>query len=333
MRIQRFSSLLLAIAVSASVSVGSLHAEPSVQWGDETTEVAVNRGLSWKKPISSSGVVTPDRVPDVDQPIRLVQYQGKTPSTPAQQDLVFPELRPQFPTPPTGATSESLVPTNPPSSFAAPIPEQQLKQPPQPQQTTKQAVPAPTLPQKLQTPTEKEVAPTSGTTPAPTPIDPITALPLPSQKGSKDIPCPDTAAFKSIREISYDIRPMPGELPKECPLVAPAYGGRYYGRTCFFWTASALCTKGAYFENVQLERYGHSLCPALEPIFSGVRFFVTIPLLPYKMGLNPPNECVYTLGHYRVGNCAPYMLDPLPISVRAILFEAAAVGGAIAIIP
>jgi len=126
---------------------------------------------------------------------------------------------------------------------------------------------------------------------------------------------------------------MPGELPKECPLVASAYTGRYYNRTCFLWTASAVCTKGAYFEDVQLERYGHSLCPVLEPIFSGLRFFVTVPLLPYKMGLIPPNECVYTLGHYRVGSCAPYMLDPLPVSVRAVLFEAAAVGGAIAIIP
>jgi hypothetical protein len=139
--------------------------------------------------------------------------------------------------------------------------------------------------------------------------------------------------FKPISEISCDIKPRPGKLPNECPLTTEPYTGRNFQQTCFQWKASAVCTKGAYFENVQLERYGHSSCPVLEPIISGVKFFTTIPILPYKAGLTPPNECVYTLGHYRVGNCAPHTLDPLPISVRAILFEGAAVAGAIALIP
>ena len=34
---------------------------------------------------------------------------------------------------------------------------------------------------------------------------------------------------------------------------------------------------------------------------------------------------MYTLGYYRPGSCAPYMLDPLPISVRAGLMEAGVV--------
>ncbi|MDR2169364.1 MAG: hypothetical protein LBP59_04410 [Planctomycetaceae bacterium] len=139
--------------------------------------------------------------------------------------------------------------------------------------------------------------------------------------------------FKPINEISCDIKPRPGVLPEECPLTYEPYTGRHFRQTCFQWKASALCTKGAYFENVQLDRYGHSVCPLLEPVISGAKFFTTIPLLPYKAGLTPPNECVYTLGHYRVGNCAPHALDPLPISVRAILFEGAAIAGAIAIIP
>jgi hypothetical protein len=139
--------------------------------------------------------------------------------------------------------------------------------------------------------------------------------------------------FKPINEISCDIKPRPGQLPDECPLTSEPYAGRNFRQTCFQWKASAVCTKGAYFENAQLERYGHSVCPVLEPVISGVKFFTTIPILPYKAGLTPPNECVYTLGHYRVGNCAPHTLDPLPISVRAILFEGAAVAGAAAIIP
>ena len=58
-----------------------------------------------------------------------------------------------------------------------------------------------------------------------------------------------------------------------------------------------------------------------------------VPILPYKMGLELPDECMYTLGYYRPGDCAPYMLDPLPVSIRAGLFEAGAWVGGAAIIP
>jgi hypothetical protein len=50
-------------------------------------------------------------------------------------------------------------------------------------------------------------------------------------------------------------------------------------------------------------------------------------MLPYNIGLQTPNECIYTLGYYRPGSCAPYKIDPLPISVRAVLFEAGVVTG------
>ena len=91
----------------------------------------------------------------------------------------------------------------------------------------------------------------------------------------------------------------------------------------------ACVTSRCISRNVQLERYGHMAGPWLQPLASCADFFVTIPILPYEMGLEPPNECIYTLGYYRPGSCAPYLLDPLPLSVRASLFEAGAwVGGA-----
>jgi hypothetical protein len=85
-----------------------------------------------------------------------------------------------------------------------------------------------------------------------------------------------------------------------------------------------LCHKPLYFEDVQLERYGHMAGPWVQPFASCANFFLTIPILPYKMGLETPNECVYALGYYRPGSCAPYLLDPLPVSVRAALFETSA---------
>ena len=127
--------------------------------------------------------------------------------------------------------------------------------------------------------------------------------------------CGDLIGLKSIREISHDIRPTrDGPSPEECVIGDSVYYGRHFAQTCFMWKASALSTRGAYFENVQLERYGNTIvCPALQPVVSGVRFFATIPLLPYKMAITPPHECVYTLGHHRPGIRTPYMVQPFPI--------------------
>jgi hypothetical protein len=102
---------------------------------------------------------------------------------------------------------------------------------------------------------------------------------------------------------------------------APKFAGRDFAPTLFTWKAAGTCHKPLYFEDVQLERYGHSWNPVLQPFVSGAHFFVSVPLLPYKMGLRPPNECVYTLGYYRPGNCAPYMLEPIPLSLRAAVFQ------------
>ena len=127
--------------------------------------------------------------------------------------------------------------------------------------------------------------------------------------------CGDLIGLKSIREISHDIRPThAGPLPEECVIEHSAYYGRHFAQTCFMWKASALSTRAAYFEHVQLERYGHTkVCPALQPVVSGAKFFATIPLLPYKMAITPPHECVYTLGHHRPGVRSPYMAQPFPI--------------------
>ena len=150
-------------------------------------------------------------------------------------------------------------------------------------------------------------------------------------------PCTDQlGGLKSIREISHDIRPMTASdvLPEECAIDGQVFYGRHFGQTCFMWKASAVSTKAAYFEDTQLERYGHTkVCPAFQPILSGAKFFATVPILPYKMGVIPPKECVYTLGHYRAGNCAPYMAEPFPISPRGALFQAGAVTGAVLAIP
>jgi hypothetical protein len=123
------------------------------------------------------------------------------------------------------------------------------------------------------------------------------------------------------------------DFPFECSIDdGQWFAGRQWCDTTYMWKASALCHKPLYFEDEALERYGHSWGPCLDPVVSGVHFFCKLPVLPYCMGVQPPTECVYALGHYRPGNCAPYLIDPIPISARGAAMQAGAVVGAAAIL-
>lgn len=147
--------------------------------------------------------------------------------------------------------------------------------------------------------------------------------------------CPELKDLKPISAISNVIAASEGDLPRECyfdeTVISP--NNRNWMATTYTWKASGLCHKPLYFEEVALERYGHSTGPISQPIVSGAHFFATLPLLPYKMGLNPPWECKYALGYYRPGSCAPYIVPPVPISGQAIAAEAAAVSGVIFLFP
>ena len=122
-------------------------------------------------------------------------------------------------------------------------------------------------------------------------------------------------------------------LPTECTLGDYQLAARAWTPATMTWKASALCHKPLYFEETQLERYGHTTGPISQPLLSSAHFFTNIAVLPYKMGINPPTECQYPLGHYRPGSCAPWLLPPVPISVRGALMEAGTVLGGIAVIP
>jgi hypothetical protein len=141
-----------------------------------------------------------------------------------------------------------------------------------------------------------------------------------------DQSCPSPKSLKPINKLETDIEPdrheaVKGVLPHYCSLGDEVYQPRAFSPITYTWTAAALCHKPLYFEDVQLERYGHMAGPWVQPFASAANFFCTFPILPYKMGLELPNECMYTLGYYRPGSCAPYLFDPLPISVRGLFYE------------
>jgi hypothetical protein len=51
------------------------------------------------------------------------------------------------------------------------------------------------------------------------------------------------------------------------------------------------------------------------------------------MGIHEPCECLYPLGYFRPGSCAPKLIYPIPISPRGALYQAAAVTGVVYLLP
>ncbi len=99
------------------------------------------------------------------------------------------------------------------------------------------------------------------------------------------------------------------------------------------WAAPNTYSNPRYFEDRMLERHGHERFGCAQPLASGVRFFATVPMLPYLMAIQNPCECEYTLGYYRPGSCAPLMYQRPPWDRRAIIVESAAVATGMIAIP
>jgi hypothetical protein len=122
-------------------------------------------------------------------------------------------------------------------------------------------------------------------------------------------------------------------LPTECPLGGLRGGERNWLPGTFAYHASALCHKPLYFEQVQLERYGHTAGPLRQPLLSGAHFIISLAGLPYQMAMNPVGECQYALGYYRPGSCAPWMIEPIPLSLRGAAAEIGVALGLAWVIP
>ena len=116
-------------------------------------------------------------------------------------------------------------------------------------------------------------------------------------------------------------------VPVTCSIEDRSFPSRDFLETTMTFKASGACHKPLYFEEVQLERYGHEWGPVAQPVLSTAHFFGSVAVLPYKMGIHPMNECQYALGYYRPGSCAPWTVGPVPISLRGALMQANAVTG------
>ncbi len=122
-------------------------------------------------------------------------------------------------------------------------------------------------------------------------------------------------------------------VPHLCGLSGEDWQHRQFSPLKMTWKSSELMHKPLYFEEVALERYGHTAGPILQPVLSTGHFFANIAVLPYKMGIHPMSECQYALGYYRPGNCAPWQIPAVPLSGRGALMQAGVVTGVAGLLP
>ncbi len=135
--------------------------------------------------------------------------------------------------------------------------------------------------------------------------------------------------------------PQPGDIPEtereRCPDMKdlPQNGSieRHFAGTDFHWQASNLTHNPLYFEDVSLERYGHTYPDIVQPFVSVGKFGVQLIGLPYQMALEAPCNCRYALGYYRPGECAPHLKYRIPFNGKAAVSAGAFYTGAILLFP
>ncbi|NNJ25429.1 hypothetical protein LzC2_14990 [Planctomycetes bacterium LzC2] len=127
-----------------------------------------------------------------------------------------------------------------------------------------------------------------------------------------------------------------GRASTRCPEVTPLSTDLYRHRpvvpVTFRWAAPNSTYNPLYFQDVNLERYGHHH-GVLQPAASVAKFGTQLIGLPYQMALDPPCKCETPLGYYRPGDCAPKLHYQIPLNAKAALVQAAAVSGVALILP
>lgn len=159
----------------------------------------------------------------------------------------------------------------------------------------------------------------------------------PIQTG-EPLPCFVPKPMSSLTtNIAFPEGALPANVALECAIDVGVvtdprleYGWSQFD---FHWAATCLCHRPLYFEDVNAERYGYTVSRFFQPVISGAKFFLTVPALPYKMVVDPPHECIYTLGNYRPGSCVPWRYEHLPLKLTAAAVEVGTIAGLILLLP
>ncbi len=97
-------------------------------------------------------------------------------------------------------------------------------------------------------------------------------------------------------------------------------------------TSSSFSYQPLYFEQANVERYGRSRC-RLSCVASAMRFYATIPTLPYAMTVHHPNQNYFWHWPYKAGWYAPAVRERPPLNSKGSLVQSAAITGLFFLVP
>ena len=154
-------------------------------------------------------------------------------------------------------------------------------------------------------------------------------------------------AQRPIGQVSIDVRPkskgtsnaVPENLAHQAlgdvPVVLAARSDEMLGDTLIEKRTNSdqvFPYQPLYFEEVNLERYGRT-CGVLQPAVSGVRFFATIPSIPYAMTIQKPNQTYTFRWPYEAGWGAPKVRELQPLQWKPGVVQASAITGLLFVVP
>lgn len=154
-------------------------------------------------------------------------------------------------------------------------------------------------------------------------------------------------AQRPIGQVSIDVRPKSkgksNEVPEnlahqaigDVPVVLAARSDEMLGDSLIEKRTNSdhvIPYQPLYFEEVNLERYGRT-CGVLQPALSGVRFFATIPSLPYAMTIQQPNQTYTFRWPYDAGWGAPKVRELQPLQWKPGVVQAIAITGLLFVVP
>lgn len=121
--------------------------------------------------------------------------------------------------------------------------------------------------------------------------------------------------FKTFDVVGANIQRERGELPFDASrrLFNDAPPGQVarldWPLLEYQWAAPEMWHQPLYFDDEPLERYGQTISPQYQPYLSGLRFYMTLPVMPFKLWADRPYSYISTLGYFRPGAQNPSILQ------------------------
>lgn len=158
------------------------------------------------------------------------------------------------------------------------------------------------------------------------------------------LPFPNYEPIKDVRErdpYSNLCPPPAGVVTDEfhCPDIAELprdeiYEPRNFAHVDKNWVPTNIKYYPLYFQDVNLERYGHMEHPVVQPAKSVALFSGQFLLLPYQMAMHQVRRPTYPLGYLQPGDvAAPKLYYRTPINFQAAAVAAGVYTGWVFLIP